>query len=511
MYDPPRLLVDHDHVEPYLTLSYCWGGSQTSELRRKRLAEYMAVLPIRQLSQTILDAFYATKRLGFRYIWIDSLCIIQDDINDKLQEIANMATIYKESTLTISAATAKRVEDGFLGPRKDNFATLERIPFLCKNGTLGTVGITTSVPGVFYYSTENPIEQRAWTYQERLLASRILIYSHNGLRFVCRGEIQSSIAGTPWIESHLQPRYIELNRQDHQLWKDVIEEYSWRVMSDPGDKLLAIAGLARSQTAARGKRRDKYLAGLWRESIATDLLWESAYERLSKYAVNHHAPSWSWASTDSKISFPTVSRAGSQSIIRDFKLTGEKIVPRLGHDLYGQVKSGHLEVRGRFCQISKRHLDDLGWGTQKSEEVINLSTWRPLVLSPNPRIEDGSQRRIDGKTWVSDPINYSTFRMSFDSDDAGQRDIFLLLILTNDSEAKFGLQKTCCGLILERIDETAIRKFKRAGIFEFNLNKASRREQSEAAIAQHPSNQQFRDYSCLWRIVEASVEDLIVI
>jgi hypothetical protein len=200
---------------------------------------------------------------------------------------------------------------------------------------------------------------------------------------------------------------------------------------------LAIAGLARLHAAARGKRRDKYLAGLWRESIATDLLWDSAYERLSKYATNHHAPSWSWASTDSEFTFPIVSKAGSKSIIRDFKLTGEKIVPRVGHDLYGQVQSGHLEVRGRFCQISKGRLDQLGWGVQKPEEVLTLSnTWRPFVLKPNPRIQDGLQRRVDGNTWVDDPVNYSTFRMSFDSDDAGQRDIFLLLILTNIAEGE---------------------------------------------------------------------------
>jgi heterokaryon incompatibility protein (HET) len=506
--------VNRNIVEPYLTLSYCWGGSQISELRKKRLAEYMSILPMGQLPQTILDAFYATKRLGFRYIWIDSLCIIQDDIDDKLQEISNMATIYKESILTISAATAKRVEEGFLGPRDDIFATLGRVPFLCKNGTLGTVGISGSVISISYDSNENPIEQRAWTYQERLLASRVLIYSNIGLRFVCRSEIHASIAGSSWIERNLSPRYVDFNRQDPQLWKDVITEYSKRVMSDPGDKLLAIAGLAKSHAAARGKRRDKYLAGLWRESIATDLLWESAYERLSKCATNHHAPSWSWASTDSEFTYPIVSKAVSQSIIRDFKLIGEKIVPRASHDLYGQLESGQLEVRGRFCQISKGRLDELGWGIQKPEEVLNLSsTWRPFVLKPNPRIQDGLQRRIDGNTWVDDPVNYSTFRMSFDSDDAGQKDIFLLLILTNVAQReKAGLLKICCGLILERTDETATRrKFKRAGIFEFKLSKAQRRDQSEGAMPQHQPSQPLRDYSCLWRILEAPEEDLVLI
>ena len=506
------MVIEHRQSDHYVTLSYCWGGPQSLELRQNRLAEYIAGIPVRKLPQTILDAFHITKRLGFRYIWIDSLCIVQDDIDDKAREISNMTTIYKHSTLTIIAANAQSVEEGFLGPREDFIATQDRIPFLCKDGTLGTVALSTSPPVMSYNSQDNPIERRAWTYQERLLASRVLIYSHNGLRFACRNGVKSSVEGTPWIESHREPSHVEIARNDTRLWKDLVMEYSKRAMSDPGDKLLAISGLARAH--AEGKSPgDDYLAGVWRESIASDLLWESAYEKLSKDAADHHAPSWSWASTDSRIDWPLISyELSSQSALRDFKLLGARTVPKAGQDIYGQIDHGHLEVRGHVSRLSQSRVKELGWGSPPPEESVKISTWRPSPLMPNPRILDGSQTRPDGNTWLDDPFDYSTFRMSFDSDEDGWGDIVLLLILTKvPDEAELGSRKTYCGLILEALGEPARKHFKRAGIFEFNLDRRLRPDRSNPPAWQHSSVLQFRDYSCMWRMEHAPVEDLTII
>lgn len=481
------------------------------ELRQNRLSDYTVGLPIRQLPQTILDAFYTTKQLGFRYIWIDSLCIVQDDTDDKITEISSMATIYQQSALTIIAANAQSVREGFLGPREDFIATHDRIPFPCKDGTLGTITLSTGRPSMFYNSEENPIEGRAWTYQERLLAGRVLIYSHNGLRFACRNEAQSSIQGTYWLKSHQLPQYIDIARNDPQMWRDMIREYSKRAMSDPGDKLLAISALARAHAEGRSPM-DYYLAGLWRDSIAGDLLWESTYEQVGKDAKNHHAPSWSWASTDSRFDWPLISyEAISTSKVRDFKLLGANIVPRAGHDKYGQINFGHLEVRGRVLHLSQTRVKELGWGPSAPEN-IKSSTWRPMVLAPNPRNMDGSQTRLDGKTWLDDPFDNSTFRMSFDSDEAGHGDVSLLLVLTEEHhESALETRRTCCGLILEELGGLSGKHFKRAGIFEFKLDKTLRLGRSESEAGQKSSDLQSRDYSCMWSVLDAPIEDLTIV
>ena len=511
--DPPRLLAEHHKIEPYVTLSYCWGGPQLMCLKKERLTDYMVRVPVRKLPQTILDAFHTTKRLGFRYIWVDSMCIIQDDENDKIGEIAQMITIYRQSALTIVAANAQSVEHGFLGPREDFVASRERIPFLCKDGALGTVTLSTSRPILSYYPCDNPIETRAWTYQERLMSSRVLIYSYNGLRFACRNTVQSSVKGTPWIESHRQPSYVEISRNDVWMWRDLVQEYSSRLMSDPGDKPLAMSGLARVHAEGRGPA-DDYLAGLWRKSIAMDLLWQSSNEKRAKDATSYFAPSWSWLSTDSTIKWPSVLRGlGPLAISRGFELLGTKVVPKAGHDLYGQIYCGYLEVRSHVLCLSQNRVKELGWGSSPAEESAKISTWRPTPLLPNPRTLDGSQTRLDGETWLFDPVDSSSFRMSFDSDDAGRTDISLLLILmgSSDLDPAEPRLRVYCGLILENSSETVETLFRRAGVFEFKIDQGPHPYVSDLLAGKKPSVAQSRDFSCLRGLESAPIEDLTII
>ena len=389
-----------------------------------------------------------------------------------------MATIYSRSTLTIIAATAKSVTEGFLGPRGDFIAASTRIPFLCRDGTLGTVALSASAVSMAYYPQDNPIELRAWTYQERLLASRVLIYSNDGIRFVCRSGIRSSIEGTPWISLQRQPHYVEITKNDAQMWRNLVEEYTKRSMSDPGDKLLAIAALARAHAEGRDPKGG-YLAGLWRDTIAGDLVWESLSEKVTGNAADHRTPSWSWAATDSRVSWsPCISSVAPQS---DFKLFETRVVPRLGHDIYGQIDHGHLDVRGRILYLPQDQVRELGWGPTSPNESAKFSTWRPIVLAPNPRILEGSQDRPDGQTWIQGPTGSSRVRMSFDSDEAGRGDLVLLLILIKalDSERYW---QHLCGLNLERL--SAPNQFKRVGVFEFQLFKAPFQGQSEPPAGQ---------------------------
>ncbi|KAH0565009.1 hypothetical protein GP486_001607, partial [Trichoglossum hirsutum] len=96
-------------TEPYVALSYCWGGDQPFKLTQKWLNEWIVDIPRDELPQTIKDAVAVCQKLGIRFFWVDSICIIQDDANDKAVEIAQMPHIYRNSTVTVAASRAATV------------------------------------------------------------------------------------------------------------------------------------------------------------------------------------------------------------------------------------------------------------------------------------------------------------------------------------------------------------------------------------------------------------------
>jgi len=98
----------------YLTLSYCWGKLPQYITTKETIKDESHTIQLDNLSQTIKDAVSVTRQLGFQHLWIDVLCIVQDRPTDKTNEISRMHEVYKNSTLTISAASAFGVMEGFL-------------------------------------------------------------------------------------------------------------------------------------------------------------------------------------------------------------------------------------------------------------------------------------------------------------------------------------------------------------------------------------------------------------
>jgi hypothetical protein len=115
--DQVRLYEAQGEYGQYLTLSYCWGKAQiittTTETKQERMKE----ISWSSLSKTFRDAVIVSRHLGFRYLWIDSLCIIQDDKQDWEREAARMALIYKGSQLTIAVTSSKDGSEGCFGKR----------------------------------------------------------------------------------------------------------------------------------------------------------------------------------------------------------------------------------------------------------------------------------------------------------------------------------------------------------------------------------------------------------
>lgn len=202
----------HDVGKTYAALSYCWGSTRRGSTRQTLLtcsnldAFAIAGIAIASLPQTLQDAILVARQLKIPYLWIDSLCIIQDSEHDKAIEIAAMPQIYKEAVVTISAASASDCGEGFLSTRQDirGFRDLSLILPWSMNAEkhenmsideiLESAKGTDDIDAVFVTMDETcgfgnkpfareVISKRAWTLQEGWLSSRLLIYGKGYVNF----------------------------------------------------------------------------------------------------------------------------------------------------------------------------------------------------------------------------------------------------------------------------------------------------------------------------------------
>jgi hypothetical protein len=118
-------LMNFADIEPkreakYLALSYCWGksGEQKGQCTRVKINDLQQGVLMRELPQTVQDAIQTARQLGFKYLWVDRLCIVQDDPDDKRIEIRKMSDIYANAHLVISAASAGDSDQAFIHDRK---------------------------------------------------------------------------------------------------------------------------------------------------------------------------------------------------------------------------------------------------------------------------------------------------------------------------------------------------------------------------------------------------------
>ena len=189
-------------IQPYVALSYCWGQDQLRKTTMTNYHERQKGFPVAILPKTICDAIEITRRLGLQYLWVDSLCIVQDDPDDKAAELAKMHVIYENAELLISASLSKCAEDGILGTYLPAVCKMP-VKYQCPDGQMGSLRLMFQPEGGV---DEEPIHDRAWTMQEHLLCHRMLVYGCRGLRWSCR---TSFWYDGPWAKMDLKANYAE--------------------------------------------------------------------------------------------------------------------------------------------------------------------------------------------------------------------------------------------------------------------------------------------------------------
>ncbi|KAK7743393.1 hypothetical protein SLS62_010586 [Diatrype stigma] len=319
-------LVNAETEHSYVALSYCWGGDQPCKLTKARLREG-GVFQTVDLPRTILDAIEVARNLRITYIWIDALCIVQDDPESMWSELEKMPAIYSNATVTISAASAATCHEGFLRPREavDFNKVAFKLRLRTRDGEEGNVFLA---PWSKYAQLEGvekePINDRAWTLQEQVVSPRVLYYSFQQLHWICRGGIRAdggfcpTDRDTPWkggsiyrifalsqtTTDMVDPSISAVLAQPDEYaswrrnWGRLVQDYQARRLTNRDDKLVAISAVGTLFARYMGTG---FVAGLFERDLAIDLLWNRADDSEAQpRPATYRAPSWSWASVDSK-------------------------------------------------------------------------------------------------------------------------------------------------------------------------------------------------------------------
>ncbi|KAF4441591.1 heterokaryon incompatibility protein [Fusarium austroafricanum] len=299
----------------YAALSHCWGSVQPLTLNSSTKHQLEEGLPLEAFPQTFKDAFWLIQQLKIPYIWIDSLCIVQDDNDDWVHESARMCDVYGNAYLTIAAMRASNCSEGFLGPIEGPEYTY--IPFN-QDGIDGNISIfPLPLSRVGPWSgivdlEEEPLSKRAWALQERYLSPRTLHFACTQMYFECRSDFHAQ-------DHHFKHKDTEPDFKIHRrvtakdnekptdAWRNIVRRYTERYLTVESDKLPAIAGLAARVLFERSLRdgpTDEYLAGLWRDNLLSDLIWNIDDQSKTRGdSTSYTAPTWSWASVSHPVFF----------------------------------------------------------------------------------------------------------------------------------------------------------------------------------------------------------------
>jgi Heterokaryon incompatibility protein (HET) len=360
----------------YATLSHCWGTHPIYTLRMDRLTSFLNEIPTKQLPKTFLDAIQVTQDLGLEYLWIDSLCIIQDSEEDWLREASAMGDVYKNGWINIAATALSDSQNGMFASQDVRPPELVTVQTTWKG--LGDHTFFCVDSGSWDREVvEKPLNDRAWVFQERVLSPRILHFAKAQLFWECR-ETEACeqfpqgfpvpIRSLGFKKLHIPPSQMSSSDKLYALdyWAGMWSSYNRMKLTHEDDKLIAISGLARELNTLL---QDDYLAGLWRQNLEYQLLWKVKLPlqgnrriKASRRPNIYRAPSWSWASVDAELWEPiTRVTAPPNKILIPIKVLDAKVNPRDG-DVFGRIKDGYLRVRGpllkaRFTTSSTDEID----------------------------------------------------------------------------------------------------------------------------------------------------------
>ncbi|KIW22257.1 uncharacterized protein PV07_12161 [Cladophialophora immunda] len=379
----------------YAALTYCWGPPSTKKIKylnltAQDLKEMAEGIPIDDdLPLVFQDAVQTARALKMRYLWIDALCIAQGDQEEWKTESLAMREVYAGAHVTISANAAPTCHDSFLKmPGRRGRAGFD----ICKGRSYFGSRIMARFPddGTLGENDIYRLHSRGWTLQELLLSTRVISFLFDQAYFSCAenhlsredGYLTSwnpcdypqqtttlrkwwsQLVSAPKIRSRMVP-----DEELLDLWRDLVEEYTTRDLSNLDDRLPAISGLAAQLKQQFSPRMTEYCAGLWTKDFVNGLCWFRDGNEI--WTPPTKSPSWSWVSCPGEVDYEvysdsqplarlaTINRLSEQKEFKNIDAPEHDdelpaLDPSLVSSEFGHVESAEATIEGRMFEVDLR-------------------------------------------------------------------------------------------------------------------------------------------------------------
>ncbi|KAH7217781.1 heterokaryon incompatibility protein-domain-containing protein [Fusarium oxysporum] len=318
------------------------------------------IIPWDKIPRTIQDAILTSQKLGIGFIWVDSLCIIQDSkADDKSIEIGQMTQVYTHAAFTIAARRAPDAHRGFLHERSLPSGTTT-VDFCSQDGK--TRQCTLTFESAAKEEDQNVLDTRGWTLQEYIMSRRLLIIGSWTTTWSCRKERAGNCDG--WTLDRGKGDPFNYNgswtssentvfKGTHRL--DAIAFFGTHPDSNypkPEDHLILWEWNSLVQRPMRG---GAYAADLWAKDFPDTLLWENR-SRALHLRPSDQGPSWSWTAINSTVKWGA---GHGKDVLSVDSIECDLDQPSAP---FGSVKRGALRVTGPAL--------DLEWKRTKSTSSL---------------------------------------------------------------------------------------------------------------------------------------------
>ncbi|KAK0667511.1 heterokaryon incompatibility protein [Cercophora samala] len=394
----------------YLALSHRWGDDEEFKLTKPSLSSFQDDgVPFSKIPKTFQDALVVTRLLRHRYLWIDALCIVQDDVDDWARESARMAAVYSHASCTISAHTARDSNTGFLDASLNPPPTLVlRSPTYFFNPHR-TISHLTLLDSFANQITGSFLNRRNWVFQERVLSRRLLHFvQHHTFFEDAAGFIPDDVVpGNTLLRRPEDSKWsVTDSFQGFVYWYRLVEKYSRCSLTYEKDRLPAIAGLAQSFDEMNDP--GGYMFGLWEKLVHLGLLWINGSGRPvggdSDVDGTPVLPSWSWACCRGRVAYPSTLSDAMRSdllVVRDGIQLDFNKLPSFHTSTTG---TGVLLLEGTVVDLPLVHAE----ARRTPQEMPFLDSGiKGLYSLTSDGNQFGSWVSLDNQTTTSDVVVFS--------------------------------------------------------------------------------------------------------
>ncbi|KAF2810766.1 HET-domain-containing protein [Mytilinidion resinicola] len=348
----------------YTCLSHCWGERPHFQTTRANLDNHRKSIPWKSLPKTFQEAIDFTRRLQFRYLWIDSLCIIQGDADDWNEQSTIMGTIYRNAAVTLAASASLGSREGLFRPTKTRKLCFG-LESVCNQPNYKGIFVREKLK-LLHTQLDHPLTTRGWVLQERLLSPRVLHFGKHEMMWECMTHSTCSCTELPrdtfWLQPKQKYQKFILDQASHsqtaKAWRDMVTDYSRMRFSYESDIFPAISGAVKVMEKTIQSR---YLAGLWESTLTQDMLWTTNEPVSFCRPYVWRAPTWSWAS---------VSNREAKSVLDAIKYRFQGTIDKMSEKARDHDHGSPLVLRTKLLSVDVSLAGPDSTGALKGSHII---------------------------------------------------------------------------------------------------------------------------------------------